>query len=87
MAFNQHRGFMYKFEQTAVSTSGLRFTAKENGSPFQGMGSAAETMSCIVCGNHKPRRSGSFKKYLSSLKFFCGDCKSDKAGQTKGGNG
>jgi hypothetical protein len=71
---------MYKFEQTAVSPSGLRFIAKENGSPFQGMGAAAETMSCIVCGNHKPRRSGSFKRYLTSLKFFCVDCKVGKPG-------
>jgi hypothetical protein len=77
---------MYKFQQTAVSPSGLRFTSRENGSPFQGMGCAAETMSCIVCGNHKPRRTGSFKRYSNSLMFFCFDCKTRKLGQKDGEN-
>ncbi len=39
-----------------VSGSGLRYTSRENGSPFMGMGKVGETMSCMKCGLHKPRR-------------------------------
>jgi hypothetical protein len=72
---------MYKFEETLVSSSGLRYTSKESGSPFQGMGSAGETLSCIHCGRHKPRRNGTFRRYLQSLLFYCFDCKPKVANQ------
>jgi hypothetical protein len=69
---------MYKFEETAVAPSGLRYTSKEGGSPFQGLGNG-ETLSCIKCGHHKLRRNGSFRRCLTSLFFFCMDCKPTKA--------
>ena len=69
---------MYKYEQNVVSDTGLRYTSKEGGSPFQGMGGAGETLSCIKCGQHRPRRSGVFKRYFSALMFFCLDCKPRK---------
>lgn len=66
---------MYKTDTTQVSATGLRYTAKENGSPFQGMGAPGETISCIQCGKHRPRSKGSLKRYLNSLLFICFDCK------------
>ena len=66
---------MYKYEETVVAPTGLRYTSKENGSPFQGMGSGGETMSCIKCGQHKLRSKGSFKRYGPGLFFFCVECK------------
>ncbi len=66
---------MYKYEDTLISPTGLRYTSKENGSPFQGMGGMGETMSCIKCGVHKLRKNGMIKRYLNSPMFFCCDCK------------
>lgn len=66
---------MYKYEETVVAPTGLRYTSKENGSPYQGMGGSGETMSCIKCGHHKLRSKGSFKRYLTTVFFFCFDCK------------
>ncbi|MEI7737971.1 MAG: hypothetical protein WCJ99_04490 [Betaproteobacteria bacterium] len=58
-----------------VDGSGLRFTSRENGSPFIGMGKVGETMSCIKCGIHKPRRLGSQRRFVGGLAFFCFECK------------
>jgi hypothetical protein len=69
---------MDNFMPTAISDSGLRYTSKEGGSPFQGMGGAGEMMSCIKCSNHRPRSKGSFKRYPTALMFFCHDCKPQK---------
>jgi hypothetical protein len=69
---------MYKYEQTSISETGLRYTSKESGSPFQGMGGTGETMSCIKCGRHRPRSKGAFKRYFNALMFFCFDCKPSK---------
>ena len=60
-----------KSGKTSVDESGLRFTSRENGSPFAGMGKMGETMSCIKCGMHKPRRQGSQQRFAGSLAFFC----------------
>jgi hypothetical protein len=72
---------MYKFETTQISETGLRYTSKENGSPFQGMGATGETRSCIKCGQHKMRSKGAIHRYLSALMFFCFDCKPAKQPQ------
>ncbi len=66
---------MYKTDSTLISSTGLRYLAKENGSPFQGMGSTGETISCIKCGKHKLRTRGTLKRYFNALLFFCFDCK------------
>jgi hypothetical protein len=42
------------------------------------MGKMGETMSCIKCGMHKPRRQGSQQRFAGSLAFFCHDCKPPK---------
>lgn len=69
---------MNELEATAVSPSGLRYTLKEGGSPFQGMGSSGETMSCIKCGHHKLRRNGSYRRFATALMFFCSDCRTPR---------
>ena len=66
------------YQTTQISDTGLRYVSKENGSPFQGMGTPGETISCIQCGKHKPRTRGSLKRYLNSLLCFCFDCKPEK---------
>ncbi len=70
---------MYKFETTQISDTGLRYTAKENGSPFQGMGGSGEFRSCMQCGKHKLRSNGTLKRYLNSITFFCLECRPNKA--------
>ena len=65
--------------ENLISQNGLRYTSKEGGSPFQGMGCTGETMSCIKCGKHKPRSGEAFKRFLNGLLFFCFDCKPVKA--------
>jgi hypothetical protein len=70
---------MYTNDESVISDTGLRYTSKTNGSPFQGMGSAGEMLSCIQCSKHRPRSKGLFKRYLNSQVFFCFDCKPPKA--------
>ena len=66
---------MHNDFETLVTASGLRYTTKESGSPFVGMGSSGATLSCIKCGHRKLRTRGAFKRYPSGLMFFCFDCK------------
>lgn len=72
---------MYDTDTTQISQTGLRYTAKENGSPFQGTAGSGRTLSCIKCGQHKPRSYGSFRRYPMALMFFCFDCKPNVAKQ------
>ena len=39
-------------------------------------------MSCIKCGLHKPRASGTFRKLLGTSMFVCLDCKPAKPAET-----
>jgi hypothetical protein len=73
---------MYKDSETLVSLSGLRYTSKENGSPYQSIGGTGETLSCIKCGKHRLKRNGMFKRYLNAPLFFCFDCKPNKIATT-----
>jgi len=65
----------HKHETTQISGDGLRYSSKKNGSPFEGTGRTGEMMSCIKCGIHKPRATGSFRRFLNASHFFCGDCR------------
>ena len=69
---------MYNDSETLVSSCGLRYTSKENGSPYQSIGGTGETLSCIKCGKHRLKRNGMFKRYLNAPLFFCFDCKPNK---------
>jgi len=58
---------------TKIAADGLRYTAKEAGSPYQDF-SCGTTISCYKCGLHKPRSSGIFKRLLGQNMFKCSDC-------------
>jgi len=73
---------MYLNEPNIIAQCGLRYTSKENGSLFQGIGGSGETMSCIKCGQHRLRRNGSIRRFLNSPMFFCQDCKPVKPAAT-----
>lgn len=69
---------MYIQLTTEIADTGLRYKSKIGGSPFQGMGSPGETMSCMKCGHHKPRRKGAIHRFLSGRMFFCYECRPEK---------
>jgi hypothetical protein len=68
----------HKHETSEINSDGLRYARKKNGSPFEGTGRTGEMMSCIKCGQHRPRSTGSFRKFLNANHFFCGECRSVK---------
>lgn len=72
---------MYKDQTTEIAATGLRYTSKEGGSPFSGMGSSGEVRSCIKCGQHKLRSNGAIHRYLNSLMFLCFECRPKKPPQ------
>jgi len=58
--------------KTAVVADGLRYKSKTPGSPFK----AAETfggatMSCFVCGKHRPRSQLKSRKFLGKTHAVC----------------
>jgi hypothetical protein len=65
----------HKHEISEIKDGGLRYSKKKNGSPFEGSGRTGEMMSCIKCSQHKPRASGSFRRFLNANHFFCGECR------------
>jgi hypothetical protein len=69
---------MYAQETTEIAETGLRYKSKIGGSPFQGMGAPGETMSCMKCGQHKPRSRGSIHRVMQALMFFCLACRPKK---------
>ncbi len=60
----------HKHDASEIKDDGLRYSKKKNGSPFEGTGRTGEMMSCIKCGTHKPRSSGSFRRFLNANHFF-----------------
>ena len=69
-------------DTTKITQDGLRYKSKKGGSPFGTTGLAGSTMSCIKCGLHKPRASGTFRKLLGTSMFVCLDCKPAKPAET-----
>jgi len=66
--------FSDKDTVTKISSDGLRYESKVNGSQFKGMGIIGETMSCLKCARHKSRKSGVMKKFGQQKMFVCFDC-------------
>jgi hypothetical protein len=66
---------MFDAEVSQISPTGLRYTTKAGGSPYQAVGGSGHTMSCIKCGHHRLRSNGIFRRYPTALMFFCFDCK------------
>jgi len=60
-----------------VDESGLRYKSKPGGSPF-GTATANGSMSCFLCGVHKPRNQGQFRNVAGKSVLFCFECKPPK---------
>ena len=65
---------MSKDDITKISGDGLRYKAKEGGSPFSASGTGSSIS--YKCGLHKARSLGSFKRVLNQSMFVCAECKS-----------
>ncbi|MGL4666526.1 MAG: hypothetical protein ACRCWR_01190 [Saezia sp.] len=55
-----------------VANDGLRYHSKINGSPFISSSSfGAATMSCFLCGIHRPRTLLKSRRLLGQMQFVC----------------
>jgi hypothetical protein len=58
--------------KTAVDADGLRYRSKPAGSPFASAGVfSAATMSCFLCGKHRPRSVLKSRKIAGKTHFVC----------------
>ena len=58
--------------KTTIDSEGLRYRSKAPGSPFVAAGNfSAATMSCFLCGKHRPRASLKSRKLLGKTQFVC----------------
>ncbi len=67
--------------KTTIDADGLRYRSKAPGSPFSANGSfGAATMSCFLCGKHRPRSQLMSKKLLGKSQSVCApSCKEAEA--------
>jgi hypothetical protein len=68
--------------KTTIDPQGLRYRSKTPGSPFASAGVfSAATMSCFLCGKHRPRQALKSRKILGKTQFVCvPSCKDAKTG-------
>ena len=58
--------------KTTIDAGGLRYRSKVAGSPFSATGAfGAATMSCFLCGKHRPRAQLKSRKLLGKTQFVC----------------
>jgi hypothetical protein len=58
--------------KTKISEEGLRYTSKVAGSPFvSGASFGAATMSCFLCGKHRPRSAMKSRKLFGKSQAVC----------------
>lgn len=72
--------------KTTIDADGLRYRSKAPGSPFTAAGAfGAATMSCFLCGKHRPRSALKSRRLLGKAQFVCSpSCKeADDAGAKK----
>ncbi|MBI5258643.1 MAG: hypothetical protein HY855_19215 [Burkholderiales bacterium] len=72
--------------KTSIDSDGLRYRSKTPGSPFTAAGAfGAATMSCFLCGKHRPRSALKSRRLLGKAQFVCSpNCKeADAPGGTK----
>ncbi len=71
--------------KTAIDADGLRYRSKTPGSPFTAAGAfGAATMSCFLCGKHRPRSALKSRRLLGKAQFVCSPtCKDAEAELTK----
>ncbi|MDF2461969.1 MAG: hypothetical protein K0Q43_204 [Ramlibacter sp.] len=66
-------------EKNAFSADGLRYSARQAGSPLGGANSCT-IKSCFYCGHHKQVDEGRSIKVLGKSTFVCFGCKPEKPG-------
>jgi hypothetical protein len=60
-------------ERTEIAADGLRYRSKEGGSPFSAKDSfSMHSMSCFLCGRHKPRASLTSRQLIGRARLVCG---------------
>ena len=58
--------------KTTIEPDGMRYRSKAPGSPFSVAGSfGAATMSCFLCGKHRPRAQLKTRKLLGRAQSVC----------------
>lgn len=58
--------------KTAVKANGLRYKSKASGSPFAAAASfGGATMSCFMCGKHRPRSLMGTRKVAGKSQTVC----------------
>ena len=58
--------------KTAIDPGDLRYRSKVAGSPFSATGAfGAATMSCFLCGKHRPRAHLKTRKLLGKAQAVC----------------
>ena len=58
--------------KTKMLADGLRYNSKVSGSPFTAATSfGAATMSCFLCGKHRPRSQLKSRRLLGKAQFVC----------------
>ncbi|WP_338416720.1 hypothetical protein [uncultured Sphaerotilus sp.] len=59
-------------EKTVIDSKGLRYKSKSAGSPFGGKGAfVGGTMSCLLCGKHRPQAMLKSKQVLGRPQKVC----------------
>jgi hypothetical protein len=68
--FDQH--LIPRETHTQVAADGLRYASKTPGSPFATLnGFASSTMSCFLCGLHRPRAHMKSRKLAGRTHLVC----------------
>ena len=58
--------------KTRIDSAGLRYVSKPAGSPFAPKDSfSAQTMSCFLCGVHRPRAALRTRKMFGKWQHIC----------------
>ena len=85
MLFPEFHHTMAKDEiKTTIDSDGLRYRSKPAGSPFGSAGAfTTATMSCFLCGKHRPRASLKGRKLLGRTQFVCAPSCTELADQEK----
>lgn len=59
-------------DKTKILEDGLRYKSKVGGSPFlTGASPGATTMSCFLCGKHRPRSELKSRKFIGKSQAVC----------------
>jgi hypothetical protein len=59
--------------KSSIDDEGLRYKAKVSGSPFksESLAGGPATMSCFLCGRHRPRSMMAIRKYIGKAQSVC----------------